>query len=243
MPVDRPEPGATEREQMEAAIKWGLADGAGPERLTQIVLAQARSGVPTGGLRVEEVKARELFAGDVVWECGHWQTIKAGGTKGGVTKVVFADGGDCDMPSDEICLRRARSASVGEPQSDGEDDSLDDARHITFNCQARTLCGKRVKGDPKGFYLPLGEAPRTDEGGAWCWSCLTLQDEVYAARPFVPVPEPQDGHTDTPEQIKAMQDAYAAMCRRYPHWTPQRGTFEEGFRAALRAEPSGEERA
>lgn len=55
-------------------------------------------------------------------------------------------------------------------------------RHITWDQGRRTLCGNLVAGDPGDFYLPLGRAPRADEGGAWCWTCLQLQDEAFAAR-------------------------------------------------------------
>lgn len=56
-----------------------------------------------------------------------------------------------------------------------DEEAGDDARHITWAGGHRTLCGKHMPNperDVNGYYLPLGRAPRTDEGGAWCWPRL-----------------------------------------------------------------------
>lgn len=78
---------------------------------------------------------------------------------------------------------------TGAPAERPEDgDDLDDARHVTWDYGRRTLCGKQMADDPGDFYLPLGKAPRTDEGGAWCWSCLRLQDEAATVLTAAPAP-------------------------------------------------------
>lgn len=93
---------------------------------------------------------------------------------------------ECGAPMDgscptEGCAGDLASAHGCEHPKTGEREPADDARHITWDYGRRTLCGQHVTGDPGDFYLPLGKAPQTDEGGAWCWSCLQLQQEAGEA--------------------------------------------------------------
>jgi len=58
-------------------------------------------------LAVEEVKARQIFGGHVVWLDGEWQIVKAGGTQEGRTELLDERGEMVfDGPSDELVLRR-----------------------------------------------------------------------------------------------------------------------------------------
>lgn len=130
-------------------------------------------GGPVDAKRVEEIKAREVFGGDVVWLDGEWQTVKAGGTKEGRTELYDRDGLLIfDGIQDELFLRRAALADrpLGRVERDDPKAVVGFvSRDVPANCEAYWCLDCLA---PKG--PPLGaESVRREDANAdmLCDSC------------------------------------------------------------------------